>query len=243
VRARARARAAAFTLSLTFVAPFGSAAAQQNLLAPLDDARAWTEEFVPGQKVPKTRFAVQGSAAGPVLRIESAASYGNKVHRLAGPAAAATRLQWRWRLDEAIAGADLLSKPADDAALKVCVLFDLPIERVPFMERQLLRFARAFTGEPLPAATVCYVWVPLQRAGSLLPNAHTRRLRWIVLQGDAAPLSAWRDEARDLRADFLRAFGDEAQEVPPILAIAIGGDADNTGGRGAGQVSGLELRP
>jgi hypothetical protein len=215
----------------------------QNLLAPLGDQRAWGEGLLPAQKAPKTRFGVEGEGGAAVLRIDAEASYGHRLHRVAGAAAAAARLHWRWRLDEAIAGADLKTKAGDDAALKVCVLFDLPIERVPFVERQLLRLARYRSGEPLPAATICYVWAPLLPSGTLLPNAYTRRLRWIVLQGEGVPLGRWREAARDLRADFLRAFGDESSDVPPIIAIAVGADADNTGGRGAGQVTGLELLP
>lgn len=238
-----------------------------SLLAPLG-APAWADASLPSQKLPRTRFETIEVDGRPGWRLVAEASYGNLAHTVQGPAATARRLSWRWRLDGPIAGADLASKPADDAAIKVCVLFAMPDERVPFVERQLLRLARSASQQALPAATLCYVWAPLAREGAVVPNAYTRRLRWKVLRGAgpastaqagatvgramAAPApavpdrevgSGWQIESRDLRADFLEAFGDESREVPPIAAVLVGADADNTGGRGEARIVGLELRP
>jgi hypothetical protein len=231
---------------LALLAGCGSAAAE-GLLAPLDGPGTappppWREVLLPKQTLPKTRFDIVDIDGTRALRIDSPGSYGNLVHELAIPAAGVPMLSWRWRLDRAIDGADLRHKAGDDAALKVCVLFEHALERVPFVERQQLRLARFLSGEPLPAATLCYVWSPLLTAGSVLPNAYTRRLRWWVLQGQGSPLGEWRSESRDLRADFLRAFGDEATELPRISAVLVGADADSRGGHGLAHVAGLALR-
>lgn len=201
----------------------------------------WLPAPLPKQTLPPTRFTVVDVDGAAALRIESRASYGNLVHQADGAAATAQTLQWRWRLDTAIDGADLQRKASDDAALKVCVLFEMPIDRVPFVERQLLRMARAATSQALPAATLCYIWAPLLKADTVLPNAHTQRMRWLVLQGAGTPLAAWRSERRNVHADFLRAFGDETTQVPPMVAVLVGADADNTGGLGLGHIAVLEL--
>lgn len=231
---------------LALLAAAGSAAAQP-LLAPLDGPGPlppppWREVLLPKQTLPRTRFALVDIDAARALRIESPGSYGNLVHELAPPAGAARQLSWRWRLERALDGAALQRKTGDDTAVKVCVLFEHAIARLPFFERQQLRLARLLSGEPLPAAALCYVWDPQQPAGSVLPNAYTRRLRWFVLQGSGSPIGHWRSEQRDLRADFLRAFGDEASELPPIIAVLVGADADNSGGHGLAHVAELELR-
>jgi hypothetical protein len=122
-------------------------------------------------------------------------------------------------------------------------MYDLPLDALPFWERQKMRLARSLSGEALPAATLCYVWDPTLPAGTLLPNAYTPRLRWIVLRGQGEALGTWQEERRDLRADFLRAFGDEAREPPPLAALAVGADADNTGGRSIGRVTEPRLLP
>jgi hypothetical protein len=173
-----------------------------------------------------------------VLQIEADGSYGNLVHPLQGQAAGV--LSWRWRVDAPLPAANLRTKDGDDAALKVCAMFDLPRESVPFVERQLLRLAESRVGAPLPNTTLCYVWDPSWPRGSVVANAYTKRVRFITLDG--AP-GAWRAERHDLRADFVRAFGDEARQVPTLSAIAVGADADNTAGRSVAWVDALRLDP
>jgi hypothetical protein len=204
-----------------------------NDAAPLSP---WQFQGLPEQKPPRTRFSVVDLDGARVLRVEADKSYGTLVHPLQGTAAGT--LAWRWRVDAPVAGADLRSKAGDDAALKVCALFDMPLARVPFVERQLLRFASARFGQPLPTATLCYVWEASLPVDTLLRNAYTARVRIITVAGSAG---TWRSERRDLAADFRRAFGDEADSVPPLTAVLIGADADNTGGRSLGFVGALTL--
>lgn len=216
----------------------------EPLLQPLAGADAalppapWRYAGLPTQREPATRYGMAAIDGRRALRIEAESSYGNLVHPLQRPAEG-LQLSWSWRVDSFAAGADLRRRDGDDNAVKVCVLFDLPLARVPFVERQLLRLARARSAEALPAATVCYVWDALLPAGSVLPNAYTRRLRYLVLRSGAEP--GWRDERRDIAADFRQLFGDEGTEVPEVLAIALGADADNTRGRSLAHVADLVL--
>jgi hypothetical protein len=210
-------------------------------LAPLGEA-PWRVVGLPKQDFPLTRFTAETVDGRAAVRIEAERSYGNLVHPVEPPDGGRT-LSWTWRLDTPITGADLRRKAGDDAALKVCALFDLPLEALGMIESAKMRMARAVSGEWLPAATLCYVWDPALPVGTLLPNAHSPRLRWIVARGAGTPLGGWQAETRDLHADFLRAFGDEAREVPPLKAIALGADADNTGGRSLGFVAAPALRP
>lgn len=221
----------------------GWAQAQGSNLLAAPGAAAWVPALLPAQKLPPTRLEVRAIEGRPAWRVQAEGSYGNLVHALQGAGSQARELAWRWQLERAIERADLKTKAGDDAALKVCVLFDLPTERVPFVERHMLRLARATSGQALPAATLCYVWAPLASGGSVLPNAHTRRMRWMVLRGAESPLGVWHTEQRDLQADFLRAFGEETPTVPPLMAVLVGADADNTGGRGLGWLQDLALRP
>ena len=92
-----------------------------------------------------------------------------------------------------------------------------------------MRLARARSGELLPAATLCYVWDPALARGTLLPNAYTARVRYLVLNSAESALGQWHTHQRNLHADFLQAFGTESATVPPLLAIVVGADADNTG--------------
>lgn len=196
----------------------------------------WRVLGLPQQTKPLTRFSVTELDGQRVLRVEADHAYGNLVHPLKDMRAGT--LAWRWRVDQPAAGADLKRKSGDDVALKVCALFDMPISQVPFVERQLLRIASSRAGEKLPTATLCYAWDATLPQGTLLHNAFTHRVRYIVTHGTA---KQWTAETHDLAADFQRAFGDEAQEVPPLAAIVIGADTDNTGSHSIGHVDALRL--
>ncbi len=118
----------------------------------------------------------------------------------------------------------------------------MPLEKLGLIERNLLRFARAASAEKLPSATLCYVWDDKLSLDTLLPNAYTNRVRLIVVtSGKAAALGQWVAQTRDVAADFRRAFGDESDSLPPVMAVLVGGDADNSGGDSLGYVDDLLL--
>jgi len=198
----------------------------------------WAFVGLPGQTLPVTRFFLEQQDIGIALRVRAAASYGNLVHPLRD--VPAMWLSWRWRVDQALASVDLRRREGDDVALKVCALFDMPQAAVPFLERQLLRLAESRTGQSLPTATLCYAWDPSWPAGSVVPNAYSPRVRYITL--GSVPRS-WQEVSRDLAADFVRAFGDETTVVPRVRAVAVGADADNTGGDSLGYITDLEWTP
>lgn len=199
----------------------------------------WRFAGLPQQTLPATRYSVVEFEGARVLRVEAGRSYGNLVHPL--PGTPAGLLSWRWRVERPITRADLRRKDGDDAALKVCAMFDLPKDQVPLAERALLQLAEARSGQALPTATLCYVWDRTLPRGTVLANAYTRRVRFIVLGGGAP--QRWQAERRDLAADFLRAFGDEARRVPALTAIAVGADSDNTGSHSLAHLDALVLQP
>lgn len=231
-------RAVAFAACVAAANPsFGA-----DLVSPIgsgaEPPAPWRVVGLPRQAKPITRFSPAEVDGRRVLRVEADHAYGNLVHPLKDVRAGT--LSWRWRVDQPATGADLTRKSGDDAALKVCAFFDMPLAQVPFVERQLLRLASSRAGEKLPTATLCYAWDPTLPQGTLLHNAYTHRVRYIVSHGTPRQ---WSDERHDLAADFQRAFGDEAQAVPPLAAIVIGADTDNTGSHSIGHVDALRLTP
>jgi hypothetical protein len=203
----------------------------------------WRVVLLPRQAMPATRFTpepVQGRAA---LRVEAERSYGNLVHALQPPRAAPAQLAWAWRLQQPGVAPVLAQKSGDDSPAKVCLSFDMPLAQVPFVERQLLRMARAQSGENLPTATLCWVWGGAEAAGSVVENPYTRRVRAIVLRNSTDATGTWLAERVNVAADFARAFGDESPALPPVTAVIVAGDADNTGGHSVAHIKGLRLEP
>jgi len=212
-------------------------AAAADLMPPIGSLAVptapWRFAGLPAQAAPSTRFDVVPLDGARVLRVAADGSYGNLLHPLPTGTAAGT-LSWRARVAQPLQGADLTTKRGDDAALRVCALFDMPLEQVPLFERQLLRMARSRSDAALPTATLCYVWDAALPPGSVVVSPYTRRVRSIVVH---SPAGEWQTERHDLAGDFLRVFGDEATRVPAVTAILIGADADNTASQSVAHVS------
>jgi len=198
--------------------------------------------------IPATVFQADTLDGKTALRVDTNASYGTLVNDWRGPA---QQLRWRWRLDQALTGGtappDLMAKSGDDAALKVCVMFDHPLDRVPFMERTVLRIARSVSGENLPAATVCYVWDSGRPATLQGTNPYTERVRFFSLQGKEAALGQWVSQSRDVAQDFVTLFADELpqgkatplKDVPNVTSVVVGDDSDNTASRSTAWIADL----
>lgn len=175
------------------------------------------------------------------LKVSTDASYGVLSHAWKGDATAT--LSWRWRVDQPLTQADLSTKAGDDAALKVCVMFDQPLSDIPFFQRSGLALARSVTGQDLPSATLCYVWDNHSKEGTQGANPYTARVRYIVLGGPDAALGQWSTQKRRVSDDFQRLFGKESPRTPPITAVAVGADSDNTRGQSVAYISALRWLP
>jgi hypothetical protein len=226
----------------------GAGAADSTTLTPFKDAAPeppapWHFVGLPGQTKPKTRFAVVEHDGRRAVRVEAQESYGNIVHpvQFSGPKA---MLSWQWQVETPLPAADLRTRQGDDTAVKVCVFFDMDLELVPsFLERQLQKVAQSKTTEPVPNATVCYVWDTNLPVGTELDNAFTRRIRYIILESGSGKVGQWQSEKRNVVADFVKLYGAESPKVPPIIGIAIGADADNTHSRSVSYVANIALEP
>ena len=214
----------------------GTAHSQAASLTPLSastDGRIpppWQVITLP--KIPRhTQYSVVTLDDQRVVKAEAEGSYANVVHPLNADINIRPILRWSWRVERFPARSDLSVKAGDDLAAKVCVLFDLPLSRLAFFDRLKIELGRRLFKLDLPAATICYVWDRTLPPGTWLPNVYTDRVRMLVLRSaKVGDQGRWFDERRDLRVDFVRAFGTEADGgLPAVAAVAFATDADNTG--------------
>jgi hypothetical protein len=240
----------ALGLGLTVPVPAVAQEAATPVLRPFSKA---TTDAVPAPwrlvglakgKAPLAQFEVATLGYDRVLKLATDKSYATAVHELPNIVLnPGSTLKWRWRLEQPISAADLHVKKGDDVALKVCAMFDMPLNRLGLVESGILRMARAVNGEKLPSATLCYVWDHQLPVGTELPNAFTKRLRYLVLDSGEKQLGQWVSHERDIVADFLRMFGHEADVMPPVIAVAVGADSDNTQSSSLGYVGDVVLMP
>lgn len=208
--------------------------------APGEPPSGWKFVTLPN-KTP-TKYSVVDLSGARVLKVEAADSYGNLVHAVASPASASTTLTWRWRMDKLVDEADLKTRSGEDSAAKVCVFFGFDAAKLSLGERTKLALARSATGQDVPAQTLCYVWDNKLPPGTVVSSAFTKRVRFHVLQSGAGRLAQWAGEKRNIAADYLRSFGDEAEgKVPDITGIAVSADADNTHGSGLAYIGDIGL--
>lgn len=138
------------------------------------------------------------------------------------------RLSFSWRIDGLPDQADLTQAALADSPVRVVLAFEGDRQRWAPKTHRLSEMSRLFTGEDLPYATLVYVWSVTDAAGTVLMNPRTDRIRKLVLDSGSERVGQWRDHVRDVRADFLLAFG---EEPGPLRAVALMTDTDNTQSR------------
>jgi hypothetical protein len=134
-------------------------------------------------------------------------------------------LRFSWKVPALIETADLASRELDDSPVRIVLAFEGDRSTFSMKDAMLSQLAHALTGEPMPYATLMYVWSNQGDAGTVIHSPRTDRIRKIVLESGPASLGQWRAYERDIRADFERAFG----EAPgALMGIGIMTDSDNT---------------
>lgn len=134
-------------------------------------------------------------------------------------------VKFSWLATSVLPSADVSTRELDDAPLRVVLSFEGDRSKFSAKNHMLSELALALTGEELPYATLMYVWCNKRQAGELITNPRTDRIRKIVLESGSKNLGQWLDYERDIRADFLKAFG---EEPGALTGIALMTDTDNT---------------
>jgi len=134
-------------------------------------------------------------------------------------------LQWEWKAVGAIPQADNADSQHDDAPLRILVAFDGNKSKLPLKEKLTFEMASLISGQEMPYATVMYIWSGKNSVNTVLNNAHTSRVKMIVVDSGSDSLGEWRKHERDLAADYKLAYGEAPGNV---IGIALLTDTDNT---------------
>lgn len=184
---------------------------------------AWSHQTFPGKRV--SRYAPQRKDGREALMVHAASSASMVRRKVRIEADRLGRLQFSWLVPAIIDTADLARRESDDSPVRLILAFEG--DRASFTPKDALLsdLAETLTGEPLPYATLMYVWSNRSEAESVIINPRTSRIRKLVLETGSGKLSRWLNYERDVRADFVKAFGE-----PPgaLLSIGVMTDTDNT---------------
>lgn len=134
-------------------------------------------------------------------------------------------LRWEWKVLKPITNADNTEGHADDAPLRILVAFDGNKSKLPLKEKMTFEMANLISGQELPYATLMYIWSAKSPVDTIITNAHTSRIKMIVVDSGWDKLGQWHKHQRDLAADYKRAYGEAPGEV---IGVALLTDTDNT---------------
>ncbi|MES2720339.1 MAG: DUF3047 domain-containing protein [Pseudomonadota bacterium] len=179
------------------------------------------------EKVAATRFSLLAPPEQAVLHARADNSMAGIIRKQRIDLDKTPILCWRWKVKTTIAKADLRTKAGDDYAARIYVFYDVPASQLGFSDRLKIKLAKSLYGAEIPTAALNYVWDNQYSIGTLRANAYTDRTRMLVVESGNAKAGQWLSEARDVRQDYLAAFGGQA---PDVVGLAIATDTDNTHG-------------
>lgn len=188
-----------------------------------EGAPLWRHHHLPGKQATQYVYARMDGRDAMAVTAVSSASLLRQTVRIAPDALGSVRFSWKVR--ELIAHADLAVRDTADSPVRILLAFEGDRSRFSAKNAMLSELSHAITGEPLPYATLMYVWCNTRAPGSVIINPRTDRIRKLVVESGEMNLNQWLDYERDIRADFEKAFGE-----PPgaLVAIGIMTDTDNT---------------
>lgn len=188
----------------------GSSAKWQHRIFPGKKSTAYDAMRLDGRSVIQSDASSAASLLRQTLRVEPAAL---------------GKLGFSWKVPALIDGADLRERDFDDSPVRVVLAFEGDRSKFSAKNAMLSELVQLMTGEPLPYATLMYVWGNHSEPGSVVISSRTDRIRKVVIESGPQQLNRWLDYERDIRADYEKAFG----EAPgALLSIGIMTDSDNT---------------
>lgn len=175
-----------------------------------------------------SRYAVERQGENRVLRAEADASASAIVHTARFSVKDYPVLRWRWKIEKVLENGDATTKAGDDYPIRVYVIFEYDPEKASFGERLKYGAAKAIYGDYPPHSSLNYIWANRPHPENVLPNTYTAKAQMFLLQKGPENAGRWVAEARDILADYRRAFG---EDPPEQATVAIMADTDNTGGK------------
>lgn len=200
------------------------------------DMLRWQTMQLPGKL--RTAFRLAQTDHRPAVLTDSAGSISMLRQKLQIDPAQLGSLQFDWRVDKLIEGADMTQRETEDSPVRVVLAFDGDRSRFSPRNLMLSELTRTMTGEEMPYAVLMYVWSNDLPVGTVILNPRTDRIRKIVVESGPGRVRQWLRYQRDVRADFEQAFGE-----PPgtLKSIGIMTDTDNTQGHTRAAYSDIRL--
>jgi hypothetical protein len=187
------------------------------------DKSQWEKMVLPGKL--RTAYKVERQNPGYALKAQAESSASMLRQRLHIAPDQLGRLSFDWRVAQLIPGADMMQRESEDSPVRLILVFEGDRQQFSPKNAMLSELTQSLTGDPLPYATLMYVWCNQCPPESVIVNPRTDRIRKLAVESGPGRVGQWLTYQRNIRADFEKAFG----EAPgALLGLAIMTDTDNT---------------
>jgi hypothetical protein len=186
--------------------------------SPQDKAQ-WEAVALPGKV--RTAFTLESHGRRMALQADAKSSASLLRQRVNIPPEKLGQIQFSWQVESLMSEANMADRDRDDSPVRLILAFEGDRSRFSAKNAMLSDLTEALTGEPLPYATLMYVWSNQAPLNAVIVNPRTDRVRKWVVDSGGTHVRQWRQHQRNIRADFETAFG----ESPGAL---VGTDSDNT---------------
>lgn len=196
------------TLIIILLLPLPTlSAATPETVITLDDYHSgispkWKEKKFKGQ----THYQASLKDGLPCISATSSASASGLFYAISYDPETSPLLTWQWQIDNVLTTGDATKKSGDDYPARIYVVFPSAF----FWRTKALN----------------YIWDTRLPVGTFIANAYTSNAMMIVVESGPEKKGRWISEKRNIRDDFIKAFG---EPPPKVGAIAIMTDTDDTG--------------
>ena len=135
-------------------------------------------------------------------------------------------LEWEWRARRVDGRASVAVFELDDSPARVAVGFEGELSTLSLREQAFGDLVYAITGDPMPFATLMYVWDSQAPVGSTFWYARSSRVRYLVVESGGAGADRWLAYRRNVVEDYRRVFGSEPGHISDVGVMT---DSDDLG--------------
>jgi hypothetical protein len=193
--------------------------------APTDSIPAGWNEIRFGQNESGTRYNLVRRDSTVVVQAQSENGSSSLIRHPHVDLSEYPILEWRWRVENLPARADVTTDTTDDAAARLYVTFDY--DDLGVIDRIKLALLRRFGYDKAPSRALNYIWATRHGPGDVIESPYTDQIMMMPVRSGSTRVGEWVSERRNVRADYREAYG---EAPPPVNGIAIMTDTDNTGG-------------
>ena len=194
-----------------------------NLFWQPEAQSGWEQVKLPGKR--DTHYSLVTLNGQNTLRANAQSSASMLRKKIRIEPDALNSLFFSWQVSELMATADMAKRDKDDSPVRIVLAFEGDRKKFSMKNAMLSELSHAVTGEPMPYATLMYVWCNQRLVNTVIENPRTDRIRKIVVESGSERLNQWLLYERNIRIDYENAFG----EAPgALIGIGLMTDSDNT---------------